>query len=240
MPAHGKLESFDPTSDVLVDYLERFEFYCVANDVRSDTKKKALFLTSIGQATFEKAKALISPQSLDEATFSVIRTALIDHFSPAKIEIAERYRFFQRKQGTSELIAEYVASLRKLAVHCNFGSYLETALRDQFVCGLHDIKCQKELLCISSLSLQKAIQHAKAFEAVGREASAIHPSPSEDLHQVESRQSGFTDGRYCFRCGNQGHLANRCRFGNAVCYSCGGVVIWQSSADVAGRLTRAK
>ena len=176
MPAHGKLEPFDAASEVLTDYLERFDFYCVANDVRSESKKRAIFLTSIGQATFEKAKALISPRALDATPFEDIKNALKAHFSPAKIEIAERYKFFQRKQSSSESVAEYVASLRKLAVHCNFGSYLDTALRDQLVCGLHDIKCQKELLCMSSLLLQDAVQHARAYEAVAKESAAIHPA----------------------------------------------------------------
>ena len=74
-------------------------------------------------------------------------------------------------------MAEYVASLKKFALHCNFESYLDTALRDQFVCGLYDIKCQKELLCMPSLSLQEAVQHARAYEAVARESAAIHPAP---------------------------------------------------------------
>ena len=225
MPAHGHLEPFDATSEVLTDYLERFEFYCIANEVRSESKKKAIFLTSIGQVTFEKAKALISPRSLEAASFEEIKNALKFHFSPAKIEIAERYRFFQRKQSKDESVAEYVASLRKLAVHCNFESYLDTALRDQLVCGLHDIKCQKELLCMSSLSLQEAVQHARAYEAVARESAAIHPTLPTSVegplsHQVEFVSSG-SRGRACFRCGGQGHLANRCRFIKAVCFSCG-------------------
>lgn len=226
MPGHGKLEPFDATSEVLTDYLERFEFYCVANEVRSESKKRAIFLTSIGQATFEKAKALISPRSLETTSFSDIKSALESHFSPAKIEIAERYRFFQRRQSNSECVAEYVAALRKLAVHCNFGTYLDTALRDQLVCGLYDIKCQKELLCMSSLLLQDAVQHAKAYEAVARESAAIHPTqPTAEVdsgtQQVEFVSSG-SRGRACFRCGSQNHLASRCRFGNAVCFACGG------------------
>ena len=97
MPGHGKLEPFDAASEVLTDYLERFEFYCVANDIRSESKKKATFLTAIGQATFEKVKALVSPRSLESTPFEEIKGALKVHFSPAKIEIAERYRFFSEK-----------------------------------------------------------------------------------------------------------------------------------------------
>ncbi|XP_043246076.1 uncharacterized protein LOC122393776 isoform X4 [Amphibalanus amphitrite] len=225
MPAHGKLEPFDAQSEILTDYLERFEFYCVANEVRSESKKKAIFLSSVGQSTFEKVKALISPQTLDAASFEEIKNVLKVHFSPAKIEIAERYRFFQRKQSSEESVAEYIASLRKLAVHCSFGLYLDTALRDQFVCGLNDARCQKELLCVSSLSLQDAVQHARSYEAVARESAAIHPTQPTSTadpthHQVEFVSAG-SRGRSCFRCGSSTHLANRCRFMRTVCFACG-------------------
>ena len=53
-------------------------------------------------------------------------------------------------------------ALRRLAKTCNFGQYCDTALRDQFVCGLHDRKCQRELLSTQDLTLETAIQKATA------------------------------------------------------------------------------
>ena len=50
-----------------------------------------------------------------------------------------------------------MTELRQLARMCNFGQYLETALRDQFVCGLRDEKCQRELLSIQDLTAEIAI-----------------------------------------------------------------------------------
>ena len=47
---------------------------------------------------------------------------------------------------------------------CNFGQYLDTALHDLFVCGLHDCKCKQELLSTQELTLQMAIQKATAAE----------------------------------------------------------------------------
>ena len=42
-------------------------------------------------------------------------------------------------QAVGESIVNYDAALRKLATHCQFGTTLEEALRDCFVCGLwHD------------------------------------------------------------------------------------------------------
>ena len=55
---------------------------------------------------------------------------------------------FQRTQGDNKRIADFVAELRRLAKMCNFGNYLDTAICDQFVCGLRDKQCQQELLGI--------------------------------------------------------------------------------------------
>ena len=69
---------------------------------------------------------------------------------------------------------DFLAELKKIAVNCNFGAYLPTALRDQLVCGMLDDKCQHELLCKSDLTLDIALQHAKASETVKRESQLIH------------------------------------------------------------------
>ena len=54
-----------------------------------------------------------------------------------------------------------MGELRRLAKTCNFGAYLETALCDQFVCGL---KCQQELSCEANLTVEIALKKARAAE----------------------------------------------------------------------------
>ena len=45
--------------------------------------------------------------------------------------IAERFHFHRRQQAPGESIADYNAALRTLATRCQFGAYLEEALRDR-------------------------------------------------------------------------------------------------------------
>ena len=54
---------------------------------------------------------------------------------------------FKQNQKEYESATEYMGQLHRLGRMCNFGVYLETALWDQFVCDLSDVKCQTELLC---------------------------------------------------------------------------------------------
>ena len=85
--AHGRLDDFLPNEESFSDYKERFEFYCVANNVPA-TRKKALFLTGIGSATYGKLKDLISPHSPQDCTLEEIYTALERHYLPATVEIS--------------------------------------------------------------------------------------------------------------------------------------------------------
>ncbi len=70
-------------------------------------------------------------------------------------------------------MAEYVAELRGLATHSEFGSYLDEALRDQFVCGLKDEGTQKVLLKETELSFAKAVDVAQGREAAARNARQL-------------------------------------------------------------------
>lgn len=67
---------------------------------------------------------------------------------------------------------EYMAVLRKMAATCNFGSFLNSALRNQFTCGLIDEKTRERLLEIKDLTLEKALQIAQSCEA--RKGNDLH------------------------------------------------------------------
>ena len=179
--AHGTLREFDFNKESIDDFRQRFEFYCLANNIRDGdeaqrNRKKALFLTLVGQATFAKLRDLASPREVTDISLDDIMELLKTQYRPQTVEIAECFKFFKRTQDTSERTSDFMAALRHLAKTCNFGQYLETALRDQFVCGLHDEKCQRELLSIQDLTaniaLQKAFETAKSL--LGQDTALVH------------------------------------------------------------------
>ena len=130
-------DHYDPEIELIEDYRECFDFCCAAHEVHVPRdRRKVLFLTRIGQATYAKLKTLVILQPLTELSLDVIVKTLATHHRPDTIEIAERYKFFEQQQGEAEGVAEYVAELRRLAKTWNFGMYLNTTLWDQVVCGL--------------------------------------------------------------------------------------------------------
>ena len=98
----------------------------------------------------------------------------------------QNFQTFSEKRRS---IAEFMAELWQLVKMCNFRDYLDPANRDQFVCGLSDTKCQKELLCTADLTVVVVLQKARAVKVVTQEAKAMQePSQAttgqeEDMHE---------------------------------------------------------
>ena len=65
------------------------------------------------------------------------------HYSPKSFLIEERFKFHRRNQLESESITQFVVELRRLALKCKFGTFLEEVLSDQLVCGLKSVQILK-------------------------------------------------------------------------------------------------
>ena len=98
---------------------------------------------------------LVAPKKPGELTYTEVKQKLTAHFKPKPITIAERFRFYKRQQRQGESMADYVAELRRLATACEFGAFLDDALRDKFVCGLQNENIQRRLLSEADLELKK-------------------------------------------------------------------------------------
>jgi hypothetical protein len=120
---------------------------------------------------------LVRPQKPQELSLKDLIAVLRKHYQPGIVVIAERYRFYKRPQREGEAIASYVAELRRLAKDCDFGEYLNTALRDQLVCGLFSETLQ-QVLTETDLTLEKAVEMAQAFETAAQETRLLRCTPA--------------------------------------------------------------
>ena len=64
-----------------------------------------------------------------------------------------------------------------MAQTCEFGTFLNEALRDKYVVGMRTEKIQKRLLAEDKLTLTKAQQIAQGMEAAARDAKQFKESP---------------------------------------------------------------
>ena len=74
-------------------------------------------------------------------------------------------------------------ALKKLSIHCNYGEFLNRALRDRFVCGLNNPKIQNKLLNTQDLSFEKECQIANSMEMAEKNTQEFRPVSASDDSQ---------------------------------------------------------
>ena len=114
----------------------------VAANRRIVQQRKAIFLTEVGPEVYSVLSNLLSPAKPKDSTLENTIRRLKDHYDPAPLEITESFHFGMRNQNPGESINDYILALKKLSIHCNYGEFLNRALRDRFVCGLNSAKIQ--------------------------------------------------------------------------------------------------
>ena len=161
----GHVEPFDLNKDDWSRYTERLGQFFVANDVKDDAKKVAVFLTVIGSKAYDLLHSLLAPEVPSSKKYEELVAVLGEHLNPKPLVIAERFKFHHRNQKEGETVAQYMAALRKLTERCEFKDYLEEALRDHVVCGLRNEAVQRRLLSEKDLRLQAAYNIAVSMES---------------------------------------------------------------------------
>ena len=76
----GKLEKFDPgAGEDWVQYVERMEYYFLANEITLSDKKWALLISAMGATSYKLLRNLITPTAPSDKSF----TELVKAFLPA-------------------------------------------------------------------------------------------------------------------------------------------------------------
>ncbi|KAG8123504.1 hypothetical protein E2320_018857 [Naja naja] len=118
---------------------------------------------------------------------------LKNHYAPTPSRIARRHAFRRREQAEGESVSQFMAGLRKAALHCEFKE-LDEVLLDGLVCGLRDLRIQRRLLAKPDLTLQSALDEAcmelsnrSTIEIKGASSSAAEKKTLA-VHQEEATE----------------------------------------------------
>ena len=213
-------EYIDGKKDI-VSYIERVELYFAANYVEADYEV-ATFL-AIGADAYGVPRNLLAPELPKDKSFDELKELLVSHYSPEPILIAERFKFHRRNQHESETVAQLVVELKRLALKCEFGTFLEEALRDRLVCGLKSVQIQKKLLAEREFTFKKAFETAQSMELASKENFRDTSVPVDDTVNKVGRyaSSGHSTGDTvsCFRCCGK-NSPSGCWARSVQCYKC--------------------
>lgn len=232
-------ETFNPGKpNEFETYIERLDCTFLARET-ADDKKVHVLLSVIGSETYMIAKNLTAPALPSTKTYNELVNALRGYFTPRVNVVAQRFRFHKRCQNSDESVTAFMNSLRYIASTCEFGAFLNDALRDQFVCGLFNADTQRKCLTETNITLENAFNLAVSMESASAGLSIMKPDPViarvsckfPDRVPVPSR--GKPKGRvstetftqdpkveYCFRCLSVNHKANFCKHKSTVCNFC--------------------
>ena len=87
----GAADKFDiGGTEPFPNYLERLEFYFLANDIATEPKKKAIFLSAVGAETYKLIRNLCTPDNPMGKTYIEITQLLSRHLNPEPNIIIER------------------------------------------------------------------------------------------------------------------------------------------------------
>jgi hypothetical protein len=188
-------------------------------------------------------RELSKPLSTATLTWDAITTTLSAHFNPARNIHVERKYFRERARKTTESFNEY--ALGQIATTCNFGSFLDDALSEQFLQGPNHRDVQAKILSETG-NFNALVSAAYRIQEEIRCASNITPTTSiNNIHKDKDRrhnkgQKGKFNQKknfpcessninyppkgkrklHCYGCEGE-HDRKGCPFKNSVCNKCG-------------------
>ncbi|XP_058128391.1 uncharacterized protein K02A2.6-like [Anopheles ziemanni] len=239
-PPNFGMEPFDRRKSKWLRWVDRLETAFEIYGVTAERVKRNYLLHYMGTETYDVICDKVAPDAPRDRTYDQIVTTLNEFYSPQPLEIAENYKFNSRRQGdkdatsAEESVDEYLVALRRMAASCNFGDYLEKALRNQLVFGIKRSDIRDRLLERRTLTLQEARDIAVGMELSRKGRTEIEGcAPKQDMHAVyhppgkgakkpnrAERPNTSSEKPSCYRCGDKSHLANTCKHKNTVCSCC--------------------
>ncbi|XP_075730266.1 uncharacterized protein LOC142772051 [Rhipicephalus microplus] len=235
----GRFDQFIEDGDEdFQSYVERFDHFLKAFQV-SDDLKVSVFITAIGKKAYKTLKTLLEPEKPENKTYAQLVQTLKEQYVPKTFVIAERFKFSRCFQQDGQAVTAFAVELKQLATSCDFGTFLDDALRDRFVAGLCDKETQAELLKTSKLAFKEACGIARSIELAWKESQDFQPKSAQGMISTLNRKtdsgkrpprwreetSGMPTGTrgaeplHCFRCGSE-HEAPICKLCKYHCWVC--------------------
>ena len=148
-------------------FFMQFEIYLVAKgkDEKPDKLKVNMLLNCAGPEAIEEYSHFVYNVGEEKENYADVCKKFKELCEGARNVIYERLVFNQRNQKEGERIDNYVSELKRLSLTCDFGDLRDSLIRDRIVGGVLSDELRGELLKKPDLTLQKAHDYCRTFEA---------------------------------------------------------------------------
>lgn len=180
-------------------------------------------------------KSVVAPKSPSALKYDELKKVLEEYFEPKRNVIGERFLFHRRQRKTEETVCDYIVEIKSLSQTCEFGTFLEEALRDKLVFGICNPKIQSRLVNEKGLTLDSTCSIAKTMEmtqqnlqemkstenvvaAIGRgrlgqnmkgKRSSVF-SRLNNINSANKNKDKRSTGYKCHLCRKLGHIVKNC------------------------------
>ena len=214
----------------LPDELARFKQYCSLiftgpfADL-SDKERVSYILLWIDRQGVDIYNSWSLPDS-DKEKPDVIWDRFEKHLAPKVNYRLARFQLQQLVQKSNEPVDDFITRCRNQAAKCKFRDATEVADRliEQIIKGTKHKRIQEKLLQDESLSLDKAIDIARTYEATLNHIEQLHPTKeanAQEVHAVDTSHKLNKATRKCPYCGgNHTGPRNKCPAFGSTCRNC--------------------
>ena len=159
-------------------------------------------------------RSLVAPEKLDDNSYmySDLVEVMMKHHNLKHSGIVHRYKFNSQLRPQEESILTFMSKLRALAEFCNYGTSLDTMLRDRYVCGVSDWHVLLHLLSEPDLTLNTTMQIVLGMETPAQNAKTLQQQPRERCSSsLELNQVVVNSKCRRARCGKPNHHPSKYR-----------------------------
>ena len=112
---------------------------------KKDKARVVKLIRWIGAQGYEKLKQLCAPGKPIDKKYDDLKKLLLDNVDPEPTVLSQRFSFSRLKQENLS-VSDWEALLKSHAAKCDFGTFYQDAVRDQFVFGLTCNETQIKLM----------------------------------------------------------------------------------------------
>ena len=188
------------------EYIERFQNFLLALNIKDDTRKRAMLLHFAGEGVYRIFKTL--PDTGEPKDFEKAVEKLTGYFAPKQNKEYERYMFRQAQQDSAESLDAFHTRLRNLSLTCQF-TEVDSEIITQIIQGCSSGALRRRILREPTMKLSDILDLGRAMESSNRQASEIESNTAESVNRLGKRAP------YPKKIGHEKPFKS--------CYNCGGL-----------------